>query len=573
MTAGLSEQQKTIVGLPLEPLSVTACAGSGKTKTAVHRLIEMRRLCDDPHGIVALLSFSNIAVETFKKDYYALMQGSGAGRRSFGVEIDTVDGFITTNVLRPHAYRTMACTRTPYLVEGREPFLKNFTVYDGERPNPTTDLRISIDSGAFKFQVGGHVLKSVVPGEAEKALAKLGKHGAYTHGSARYWVLKTLKDQPFVLRALVRRYPHVLVDEAQDIGSEHQAILELMVASGTKLSLIGDSHQGIYEFANANGVFLADYGQCAGVTAKQLNINYRSVPAILKIANALSGRNDDPDRAAKTTLNGAFFIPFQKAEKEKTLATFRSLMDASGIAEKDGVVLCRSADWAADWSGAGDAQGQGIVRSLAEATICRDKLLKMGDAFTHACIGLVGLLADEHGDLISRLSKSRVEPDDVKIKRAIWSFVRDPLNGLPSGTLLADTQWHPAMSQRAKSFVTKLAADHGLTVAENLGNKLAKRALENRPLIQLPDLAQIQPAKFRVSTVHKVKGESLEAVMYVVNKDHLRALLDGTTTELGRIGYVAVTRARDLFVLAIPKACFAEFEVELVAKGFQKVGV
>jgi superfamily I DNA/RNA helicase len=52
----LSEQQKTIVGLPLHPLSVTACAGSGKTKTAVYRLAEMRRLLNDDHGIIALLS-------------------------------------------------------------------------------------------------------------------------------------------------------------------------------------------------------------------------------------------------------------------------------------------------------------------------------------------------------------------------------------------------------------------------------------------------------------------------------------------------------------------------------------
>ncbi|GGZ32893.1 DNA helicase [Asticcacaulis endophyticus] len=550
-----------------------ACAGSGKTKTAVHRLIEMRRLLDDAHGMVALLSFSNVAVETFKKDYYALMQGSGAGRRSFGIEIDTVDGFITTNVLRPHGHRTMGCNRAPYLVEGREPFLKSFTVYDGERNNPTTDIRITVDAGVFNFQVGSRSLKTVVPSEARRALQKLGSHGAYTHGSARYWVLRILKEQPFVLRALVRRYPHILVDEAQDIGAEHQAILELMIAAGTKLSLIGDSHQGIYEFAHANGAFLAEYGTRPGVTSQQLNINYRSVPAILKVANILSGRNDGAHRQDKGTLSGAFYVPFQKTEKEKTLAVFRSLLNVAKIDEKHGVVLCRSADWALDWSGAGDGQGQGIVRSFAEATICRDKLHNMADAFAHASAGVVGLLADKHGDLISRLAKSRMEPQDVKIKRAIWTFVKDPATGLPSGTLLADKEWHPSLSTRAKAFVQKLAADHGLTVADNLGQRLAKKALENRPLLKLPDLAGAQPVKFRISTVHKAKGESLEAVMYVASKEHLRQLLDGTATEVGRIGYVAVTRAKDLFVLAVPKSCLAEFEPELIAKGFQKPGI
>ena len=566
----LSDQQVSIARLPLHPLSVTACAGSGKTKTAVHRLIEMRRLLEDEHGIVALLSFSNVAVDTFRRDYVALTRNSTGQRRSFAVEIDTVDGFITTNVLRPHSHRVMGCKRTPFLIDGREPFLKNFTVYDGQRPNPTTDLRLSMDGGAFKFQVGKHVPKDVPLADAENAIAKLGKVGAYTHALARYWVLRTLKEQLFVLRALVRRYPHILIDEAQDIGPEHQSLLELMISAGSQVSLIGDPNQGIYDFSGANGAFLASYGQRTGVTEKQLNINYRSVPAILHVANKLSGRNDSSDRTTPTTLNGAFYIPFKKTEMDKTLATFRSMVTAAGVAEKDGVVVCRSADWAGTWSGGEDGQGQGIVRSFAEATIYRDKLQRFSDAFGHACAGIVGLLDEAHSDLISQLSRNPPRSEYLKLRRVIWSFVRDSEAGLPSGKLLADTQWHPLMSARTKALVARLATEFGLTVGNNLGQKLAKKALENTPLIQLPGLGQADIPRFRVSTVHKVKGESLEAVMYVANKEHVQELLNGTTTEVGRIGYVALTRARNLFVLAIPDNCLAEFEELLIEKGFQK---
>jgi hypothetical protein len=221
------------------------------------------------------------------------------------------------------------------------------------------------------------------------------------------------------------------------------------------------------------------------------------------------------------------------------------------------------------WSGGESGQGQGIVKSLAEATIYRDKLRLMEDAFGHACAGIVGLLADEHRDLISQLSRNATRPEHLKLRRAIWSFE----TGLPPGTLLADTEWHPLMVERAKAFVARLSSDFGLEVGNNLGQKLAKKALQNKPLIQLPDLAQADLPRFRVSTVHKVKGESLEAVMYVASKDHVRALLDGTTTEVGRIGYVAVTRARNMFVLAVPENCLHEFEEELVEKGFQKPGV
>jgi hypothetical protein len=110
-------------------------------------------------------------------------------------------------------------------------------------------------------------------------------------------------------------------------------------------------------------------------------------------------------------------------------------------------------------------------------------------------------------------------------------------------------------------------------VADNLGRRLAKTKLEARPLIAVAGLAVDVGAIFRTSTVHKVKGESLEAVLYVAQKGHVRALLNGTGTEEGRIGCVALTRARDLFVLAVPDNCLAEFAAELQAVGLKRVGL
>jgi len=45
------------------------------------------------------------------------------------------------------------------------------------------------------------------------------------------------------------------------------------------------------------------------------------------------------------------------------------------------------------------------------------------------------------------------------------------------------------------------------------------------------------------------------------------ALLDGIGTEDGRIGYGALTRARDLFVLAVPETYLPEFEPSFKQRG------
>jgi hypothetical protein len=567
----LSAEQEAIVALPLEPIAVTACAGSGKTRTAVHRLAAMRRLHANERSLVALLSFSNVAVETFRNEYAAAIRSQGSSsRRDRAVEIDTMDGFITTNVLRPHGHRVMGCGCTPFLVDGREPFLKSFTVFDGTRSHSTASLSLSLQGGAFVHTIGRQT-QVIDRRRAEAAVAKLGAVGAYTHASGRYWVWRTLKGQPSLLAVLARRYPHILVDEAQDIGPEHQAILELLIEQGSKVSLIGDPNQAIYEFARADGAFLAGYSAQTRVSDRRLSVNDRSVPSILAVANRLTGRNDTADRPPQADRHGAFYIPYDPKDRGPALATFQSMLEKAGIDPGCGVVLCRSSDLAGVWGGDQDGQGVGVVRYFANAAISRDQQGKLPRAFSEACAGVIGLLAPEHGGLTSQLARGTGQ-DIAGLRRSIWSFVRDAKTGLPSSALVADTAWHPLLCARVRALLVQLERDFGLKPGENLGNKLAKKALENRPLTDIPDLAEVDVTAFPASTVHKVKGESIDAVLYVAKKGHVQALLDGTGSEDGRIGYVALTRARDLFVLAVPTGCLAEFEADLQAKGLERAG-
>ena len=82
--------------------------------------------------------------------------------------------------------------------------------------------------------------------------------------------------------------------------------------------------------------------------------------------------------------------------------------------------------------------------------------------------------------------------------------------------------------------------------------------------------AATQTHELRVETVHQVKGESIGAVMYLAKKPHIEALLSGTDDEEGRIGYVAITRAKNLFWLAVPESCLKELRDNLINIGFQE---
>ncbi|MDQ7279656.1 ATP-dependent helicase [Stenotrophomonas sp. Sm6012] len=574
-----SVEQRQIISAPLQPMSVIACAGSGKTFTAVRRLAHIRQCLGDHRGRVALLSFSNIAVETFRREYQALAMGSLKIPSHQRVEIDTLDGFIATNILRPHAHRTMGCTTTPFLLSGSESFLLGkdycFWVESPRTKNypvpPGHIHRVVIGpSGAgtdFFYQNSGMLTKI---NNGPKAAAALGKLGAYTHELARYWVDLTLRSQPEILRVLARRYPHILIDEAQDIGILHQVIIERLSQAGSQISLIGDPNQGIYEFMGATGSFLSSYHSKPGVSAAALTRNYRSVPAVLDLANAISARTDDPDRTAPSTLHGAYFVPYTTADTKKVLAAFQATLVSAGLDPGRSAVLCRARKWADELAGHEGAPGVGTTKMLAQAAMVRDIHSDYSTAFRLVATAIMGLTDNAPKGIVARLTQAARYPEERALRRVIWAFTRDPVSGLPSAALRAVSDWQPALLKRLRDLMTNLSMAHGLNhTSSTLGARLSKRSLPNSPLMTPPDLGADQPLRVKINTVHQVKGESLDAVLYMATKPHVSALLDGGSTEDGRIGYVAVTRARDLLWLAVPATALKSLRADLQAKGFK----
>jgi len=156
------------------------------------------------------------------------------------------------------------------------------------------------------------------------------------------------------------------------------------------------------------------------------------------------------------------------------------------------------------------------------------------------------------------------------LRRLLWEFIRDAEAGLPSSTLLAKTEWHPQLLTNLKKLLSTTEGQFGLKAADRLGNKLAKTGLSDLPLTGAVEEKDRGPG-IRVETIHQVKGESIGAVLYVTKKPNVDALLAGTLTEEGRIGYVAVTRARNLFWLAVPHTCLKALRPNLIAADFEEV--
>jgi superfamily I DNA/RNA helicase len=571
----LSKEQLDVINAELKPLYVIACAGSGKTKTAVQRVAKIREDLKNSRGYVALLSFSNIAVETFKNDYIPLKKNTSIF--SNRVTIDTLDRFLTQYILLPHGHSTMKCTSTPFLIEGVEPFLQNekykfkaLTTDNVEypiQPSLIKNVCFRLYKDKWQFVIGTKQNGFHVVINGKLVTEALGAIGAYTHNLGKYWAVRSLQEQSGLLKVLSRRFPYIIVDEAQDLDCLHQDLLNKLSRAGTVVSLIGDPAQAIYEFTGANGKFLNSKKTEFPNNSLPLSKNYRSTPSIQNLASLLSKRNDRADRNETTNNAGLFYSVFKTREHNKLVEKFIIKIKTCDLELSKSAVLCRGRGQLRTLNNTPSKKGQSSIALLLKATVERDVHNRIYEAFKLICSCIVGLLDRAPDNTYSLLLNPQGDSRYSSARLKIWTFLKSPELGLPSGTLDTKSQWHPLLQKRIIELIEFVSFTLELSTVENIRRKLAKRALPEGVLVPIEEKSHT--TSIRVDTVHQAKGQSLDAVLYFASKAHIEAMLAGIDTEVGRVGYVALTRARDLFVLSVIESAKKDLIPKLEKLGFK----
>jgi DNA helicase-2/ATP-dependent DNA helicase PcrA len=158
--------------------------------------------------------------------------------------------------------------------------------------------------------------------------------------------VRMLEQRPALLDAYRERYPHVLVDEYQDLNLAQERLVELIAGGGAPF-VVGDDDQSIYRFRGASRAslerFLRAFTAAHTVT---LGRNHRSSRRIVAAASALVGNN--PDRLPKdlrSTRSGdkveVWACPDGASEAD-SIAREASRLIGSGLAPGAIAVLCRT---------------------------------------------------------------------------------------------------------------------------------------------------------------------------------------------------------------------------------------
>ncbi|MFN2321377.1 MAG: ATP-dependent helicase [Trueperaceae bacterium] len=315
LLAPLNEAQRQAVVHAGGPALVVAGAGSGKTRTVVHRIAYLLREHEvRPHQVLAV-TFTNKAAGELRERVAHLI---GPTARELWV---ATFHSACLRVLR--TYGTYVGLERGFGIydDGDQlDLLKEIlgTVRGLEEANPRA-LRGAIDraksnlwtpetfeaqaEAAWGSEVAGLPLEliSEVYGRYQ---ARLRQANAVDFNDILGRTVDLFQEAPDVLARVQERAVHVHVDEYQDTNAAQYQLTRLLAAGHRNLVAVGDPDQSIYAFRGADLRnildFQRDYDDAA---VYRLETNYRSVAGVLELANALieqnQGRLEKVLRAAK----------------------------------------------------------------------------------------------------------------------------------------------------------------------------------------------------------------------------------------------------------------------------------
>ena len=533
-----------------------AAPGSGKTWTSCRRFVWRAANRPHPVGGLALVSFTNAAIREFKTATITL------GRRDLLFDpnyVGTFDSFVERYILAPFGHLLTGADKRPTLFPGPRPGdwrnskLKVWRDGKGRSkiPVPAWEIVPYLHDGTkLRFKAsstfGNHPLAA--SNDAVHALLSL---GFYTHEQRVFWACMLLINKPHIAELLARRFPEIIVDEAQDSNAWLLFLLNFLREKGARITLVGDPDQCIFEFSMADATSLPNLKTKWSLPEKPLSQSFRCNN---QIAAAVRNVGANADFTGVADGANEWHRGFVVAESSKThsdsLAAFQRLADKAGVSINCAAVVCRAHRQLDSLRGKVNyTKLQGKAKRLAKAAFLRDSRHDYRGASQTVERIVRELTCDD--PLWERIDSDPNSRERIDVSLAIWKFVKDP-DRLTPVSQLGDI-WIPSIRKQLANLIEEI----GLQCDAKLGHHIKTTGLSaDEKALPLFESVEEFP-EVRQDTIHQVKGESIDAVLVIGSTKFwnsvVAAVQGDDDKEDRRLAYVAMTRARHLLVVGLPK--------------------
>src|SRR3954469_209202 len=299
--AELNEQQLAAVTAPPGPVLVIAGAGSGKTRTLTYRVAYLLENGIDPRNIL-LLTFTNKAARQMLDRVTNLLPTDASGL--WGGTFHSIGN----RMLRRHG--SVLGYSSGFTILDREDqkdLIDTVVTASGINPKEIRFPKGDVLADLFSFTVNTERAMEELLAEKFPYFLPLIEQIKEVH--ARYErkkkatnsmdfddllekTLRMLKEHDEVADFYQRKFQFILVDEYQDTNKLQADLIDTLAAQHRNVMVVGDDAQSIYSWRGANFKNILEFPKrYPDAQVFKIELNYRSVPEILEVANAAIAPN------------------------------------------------------------------------------------------------------------------------------------------------------------------------------------------------------------------------------------------------------------------------------------------
>lgn len=291
MLSNLNDSQKVAAQHIDGPLLILAGAGSGKTKTITTRLAYLISIGIDPSSILTL-TFTNKAATEMRERAFALIDN----QNTYPPLLCTFHKF---GLLFLKFHISKLGRKNNFVIIDTDDKKKILKTIDKETTTSILAAEIS------KFKNSCLSVPEAKASAQDKLYTKIAdvyeKYEAYLHENnlvdfddLLLLSYKILEDNKDLAKQTSQRYRYIMVDEYQDTNELQYKLLKKLCSDHDNLCVVGDDDQSIYGWRGATIKNILTFEDTfKEVKTIKLEQNYRSTNKILFHANALIEHNRD----------------------------------------------------------------------------------------------------------------------------------------------------------------------------------------------------------------------------------------------------------------------------------------
>jgi DNA helicase-2/ATP-dependent DNA helicase PcrA len=299
--AELNEQQLAAVTASPGPLLVIAGAGSGKTRTLTYRVAYLLENGIDPRNIL-LLTFTNKAARQMVERVANLLPVDSSGL--WGGTFHSIGN----RMLRRHGSALGYSSGFSIMDrEDQKDLINTVVAAAGINPKEMRFPKGDVLAEIFSFVVNTETPIDALLAEKFPYFLPLLDQIQDVH--ARYEkkkkstnsmdfddllekTLRMLKEHEEIAAFYRRQFQFILVDEYQDTNKIQADFIDTLASEHRNVMVVGDDAQSIYSWRGANFKNILAFPQrYPDAQVFKIEMNYRSVPDILRVANAAIAAN------------------------------------------------------------------------------------------------------------------------------------------------------------------------------------------------------------------------------------------------------------------------------------------